>query len=253
MKSLRFIREVTALALVLSLFAGVLLIGTSQANALPGTDTSPLDKVSPDLRNLINQGYGTTPVTAIIQSNGPWSNLQDTILQLYGALVTKVFNNLNARLVQLPANSADALASYQSISYISLDNDVKSAGHITNTTGAQQSRAQKTVLGTSYTLDGSGMAIAVLDSGIDTTHKSFSGSLGRLIISKDFTGENRTDDPFGHGTHVAAIAAGDGTATNGAYEGIAPKANLRSEERRVGKECRTRWAAAQGERKCEKA
>ena len=42
MKSLRFIREVTALALVLSLFAGVLLIGTSQANALPGTDTSPL-------------------------------------------------------------------------------------------------------------------------------------------------------------------------------------------------------------------
>src|SRR6185369_5027679 len=40
------------------------------------------------------------------------------------------------------------------------------------------------------------------------------------------TGEKRTDDPWGHGTHVAAIAAGDGAPTGGAYEGIAPAANL---------------------------
>jgi serine protease AprX len=48
----------------------------------------------------------------------------------------------------------------------------------------------------------------------------------RSKFSKDFTGENRTDDPWGHGTHVAAIAAGDGAPTSGAYEGIAPAASL---------------------------
>ena len=65
----------------------------------------------------------------------------------------------------------------------------------------------------------------MLDSGIDSKHKSFA-TTGKIKFSKDFTGENRTDDPWGHGTHVAAIAAGDGAPTGGAYEGIAPAANL---------------------------
>src|SRR6185436_9319278 len=70
-----------------------------------------------------------------------------------------------------------------------------------------------------------GITIAVLDSGIDSKHKSFATS-GKIKFSKDFTGENRTDDPWGHGTHVAAIAAGSGTPTNGAFEGVAPGASL---------------------------
>ncbi len=81
------------------------------------------------------------------------------------------------------------------------------------------------MLGLNNTLDGSGVTIAVLDSGIDNKHKSFATS-GKIKFSKDFTGENRTDDPWGHGTHVASIAAGDGAPTSGAYEGIAPGANL---------------------------
>jgi subtilisin family serine protease len=111
------------------------------------------------------------------------------------------------------------------VAYISLDNTVLSSGHVTTTTGAQQVRSQKSLLGLNNTLDGSGVTIAVLDSGIDSKHKSFATS-GKIKFSKDFTGENRTDDPWGHGTHVAAIAAGDGAPTGGAYEGIAPGASL---------------------------
>ena len=101
------------------------------------------------------------------------------------------------------------LAADPDVAYISLDNEVQSSGHVTTTTGTQQVRAQKVSLGLNNTLDGSGVTIAVLDSGIDSKHKSFATS-GKIKFSKDFTGENRTDDPWGHGTHVAAIAAGEG-------------------------------------------
>ena len=48
----------------------------------------------------------------------------------------------------------------------------------------------------------------------------------RVIVNLDFTGEGRVDDPYGHGTHVASIAGGNGRVANGQYSGIAPNANL---------------------------
>src|SRR5215204_272471 len=49
---------------------------------------------------------------------------------------------------------------------------------------------------------------------------------GRYGAGKDYTGENRTDDPFGHGTHVAAIAAGSAAILSGKYSGVAPGATI---------------------------
>src|SRR5205814_6048389 len=102
------------------------------------------------------------------------------------------------------------------------------------------------------TVDGSGMAIAVIDSGLDTGHAAFQGKslLGgssRIVFNKDFTTENNTSfDPYGHGTHVASSAAGVSMTDGDKYQGIAPSASLvnlrvldkngvgtRSEERRV--------------------
>jgi subtilisin family serine protease len=76
--------------------------------------------------------------------------------------------------------------------------------------------------------DGRGIGIAILDSGIDVQHATFRGQpgLSRVVVSRDFTGENRTDDVYGHGTHVASIAAGNDEISNGAYTGIAPAARL---------------------------
>src|SRR6185436_15895017 len=47
-----------------------------------------------------------------------------------------------------------------------------------------------------------------------------------VIVNRDFTGEGRTDDPYGHGTHVASAAAGNGRICNGKYIGVAPNAKL---------------------------
>lgn len=62
-------------------------------------------------------------------------------------------------------------------------------------------------------IDGSGVKLAILDTGIDDTHPSLTG---KVIDSQDFTlddGKLSTKDGHGHGTHVAGTAAGSGTST----------------------------------------
>ena len=75
---------------------------------------------------------------------------------------------------------------------------------------------------------GRGVGVAILDSGI-APHPDLAG---RIVASIDFTGPVAGGelvapaDPGGHGTHVAGLVAGDGTASGGAYAGVAPGANL---------------------------
>ncbi|MET7859571.1 S8 family serine peptidase [Streptomyces sp. NPDC005318] len=70
---------------------------------------------------------------------------------------------------------------------------------------------------------GAGVKVAVLDTGADQTHPDLAG---RVSEAKDFSGSGSTEDHFGHGTHVAATAAGSGAASAGLHKGVAPSADL---------------------------
>ena len=79
-------------------------------------------------------------------------------------------------------------------------------------------------------IDGTGVTIALLDSGINITHKAFEG---KRIIVNDVTGIGNIDlttDPNGHGTLCASIACGLPFQSVGQSSrvpaGVAPEANI---------------------------
>jgi subtilisin family serine protease len=74
-----------------------------------------------------------------------------------------------------------------------------------------------------FEVDGSGLCVAVLDTGLRTTHVDFAG---RVVAQKNFTSDNGGNpddatDGQGHGTNVGGIIV-----ANGVHIGIAPKANI---------------------------
>jgi subtilisin family serine protease len=101
-------------------------------------------------------------------------------------------------------------------------------------------------------LTGEGVLVAVVDTGVDYTHADFRNPNGstrlelfvhahappgggsnfdefdRQAIDQALTGGTPIPqgDSYGHGTHCASIAAGNGAASGGQFRGVAPSASL---------------------------
>lgn len=218
LKTTKFFALIVAFALLVSVFP---MMGGSVAASVKSSDAGK-EKVSVELK----QTPGSKDrVDVIVQSAASWDGSLDKVIKENGGNVKRIYKTLNARAVKLPASAVASLAKRNDVSYISPDRSVEKLGHVTLTTGADAART----MGGSTAYDGTGVGIAILDSGIDANHLSSTyetNSNSRIAASVDFTGEGRTDDPFGHGTHVAGIAAGNGQIAQGSYRGIAPNARI---------------------------
>ena len=204
----------------------------SDANTQSGANDFQGAKISADLQQVMQNSSNKDRVSIILQVDDARGGQLSELFKQYDIQVSARMAHLGAIQAEVPVKALEELAARNEVNHLSLNSEVRAFGHVTATTGADLVRQQTTtsLLGvtTSYTLDGSGIGVAVLDSGIDNAHKSFLGTNNnsRIVFSKDFTGENRVDDPYGHGTHVAGIVAGNARISSGKYTGIAANANI---------------------------
>ncbi len=132
---------------------------------------------------------------------------------------------------------------------------VEAARHVEPLNDAAQAASNASNVHEDFGVDGTGVVVGFIDTGIDIFHEDFRNPDGttRIAALLDLTaGVGGTAytraqidaellapgtavplrDTFGHGTHVAGSAAGDGSAANedsapaGTYAGIAPGATL---------------------------
>jgi subtilisin family serine protease len=225
--------RITANAEIAAYFSGILVTGKSDAMAF--AEDSQLvqpefrgDNVSSDLRDMMAADpTGRKRLDVIIQAKDADNAALRSLLADGRARIMDRIGSTDTLVVNLPLSALNILSTSGLINYVSPDRQIASLGHVQTTTGQEQMKNQSSGFGrSSYNLDGTGVAIAVLDSGIYAAQKAF-GDAGKIPYSQSFvTGVSSTDDDFGHGTHVASIAAGNPGRDGGSYRGVASRAKI---------------------------
>ena len=213
---------------------GIIISGQASnqdANILKG-DGFAGDNISSELREMMaNDPSGKTRVDVIIQAKDADNAALRSLLKSGEAHVTDRIGNTETMVVNLPLSSLESLSKSGLINFISPDRPTTVTGHVEESIGADMIRSQAALNGRSaYTLDGSDIGVAVVDSGIASTHNGFKNGAGasRIVANVNFTSGTltATTDGYGHGSHVAGLAVGDSTQSSGAYRGVAKNAKV---------------------------
>jgi serine protease AprX len=172
-------------------------------------------------RALLLSGHSRVIIRAA--SGVPAGSLATLILSV-GGTAGRALGVINAQVADIPNVSIPVLAASSLVGHISLDRAI--AGSLERTGATIGASAVRD----SLSLDGTGVGIAVIDSGITPWHDDLAGpTAGTQRVDRfvDFVnGRPAAYDDYGHGTHVAGIIAGNGFDSSGARSGIAPAAHL---------------------------
>ena len=164
--------------------------------------------------------------SVIVQSKEDMSAADESSIRRLGGYIYRRLPLIEAAAVRIPTRNLGRLSALPFVSRVSKDDTVVKEDEFTvGSSGAGVAFDQ-------FGLTGDGVTVAVVDSGIDN-HKDLSGQGGSRILQRvNFVSASDTkDDLCGHGTHVAGVIAGDGSASSGpkfyrTFYGIARSANL---------------------------
>ncbi|MDQ3956719.1 MAG: S8 family peptidase [Actinomycetota bacterium] len=197
----RRVRLLVAAALAATLAAPV-APGTSAATS----STSMLEMIVQGAASAVSAGNAVTSV---------------------GGEVDRVLPIVDGVAARVPSHSVDDLRRDPRVRSVAPNDGIAFEGGADSSTGH---RIQKIVGADSLWaqgVTGAGTTVALLDTGVYAAHPDLAG---RVVHCEDLSHEAGTEaecaDTFGHGTFMAGLIAGDGTASNGKYTGAAPEARI---------------------------
>ena len=200
-------------------------------------------------------------VDAVLVSDAADKSMQDlrAHVERLGGTVKASFRSVQALSVVVPSQALAELDARDDVVAITPNRTTRHVASEMELTSGAASTAVRTATGLlGYAgLDGSGIGIAVLDSGVMASHRHLANAYGRsrVVRQVNMVGQGAnlgwaaaqapgsaarnayeaqvnaagawTPDPWGHGTHVAAVAAGRGSyQTQLDTTGIAPGASV---------------------------
>ena len=272
----RALKQAFTLFMLLALALGLALLSGQRASAAPGKVKEK--KIARDLQAALDSP--TTPtakwtrdingqrhVQVVIMSSSSddeMTNLR-TDIKAVGGSVHVAMPGLRAVTATVPAAQVANLAARSDVvSVVPNRTTSRTASTLEAITGALSPLVRGNSTKTRYSgLDGSGIGIAVLDSGVMKAHKAFNTDRSKTRVMRNVqmlgttqanwssgadassslqpgsaalnayesaiaNDSNLIQDAYGHGTHVASIAAGRPATYNYAPDltGIAPNADI---------------------------
>ncbi|HME08009.1 MAG TPA: S8 family peptidase [Bryobacteraceae bacterium] len=143
-----------------------------------------------------------------------------------GGTTERLLDAVNGVAATIPVQALLDLESDPAVRYVTLDRAVHPTLDYTTAAVNDNVAFQSGYTGTS-------IGVAIVDSGV-SPHPDLNDANGnsRIVYNESFvSGDTSTGDEYGHGTHVAGIAAGNGASSTGlqythTFRGLAPSAQI---------------------------
>ncbi|HXG92760.1 MAG TPA: S8 family serine peptidase [Blastocatellia bacterium] len=230
---------------------GVVLTGAdaftytgAEGVVLTGADSSGIQSFDPELAFLLENLPDSSAINVFIVFHQMPTDADLSALQAAGILGGTRFHNLPMVMVNATKSQIAAVSALPSVRSIYSNKTFEFFTHDTREIIGQKSivtDANLTRKNGGLPIAGQGITVAVLDTGIDATHpdlaygtqvvqnvrvEDLQGASPAFLYPIVAEGLRDTDLALGHGTFVASIIAGTGSASGGYYGGMAPGARL---------------------------
>ena len=170
--------------------------------------------------------HPTARLPVIVRETAPRTSTAERLVRALGGRVTHELNIVGGFSALVPSRAVQDLTASPDVLHVWADGTVRMSSVDMD---QYDSWPVNTVWQAAVNLlqalgkaNGSGVGVAVLDTGTVPVPDL----QNQVSYRVDYTPEHDGLDRYGHGTHMAGIIAGDGTASNGQYVGVAPGAHV---------------------------
>jgi serine protease AprX len=223
-------RRTSTLIAVVTAFAAVLPAATATSQAAPRPATSAA------VDGALSTARGTVHVVVVKRAGS--GDAAERAVRGLGGTVTRDLSIVNGFAARLAASKVAALAASRAVASVSLDRKMTVQATIGGGTGTSAASVYAKAMRaddlhkTGNT--GAGVTVALIDTGV----ANVPDLAGRIVTVEtdplgvttapcvNLSGELGCGDSYGHGTFLAGLIAGNGSASGGLYKGVAPGARI---------------------------